>query len=328
MANVLVTGAGGFIGSHLVEKLFEDHNVTAFLRYTSSGSRGCLNECKSPAWMADHPEEFKVIYGDIRSRDDIYRAVKDNEITHIIHLAAQIAIPWSYLSPAEFVQTNIIGTLNILMAAKEFGIERVVHMSTSEVYGTAQEDIMDERHPQVAQSPYAASKIGADKLCESFHRAFKLPVVIARPFNTYGPRQSGRAVIPSIILQALEKDEIQLGSLTCSRDFNYVEDQVNALVKLCFSDKGAGKAYNLCTGEDYSLGEIVKYVGQILGKELTIKIDKKRERPKDSEVDRLCGDGSVANEVFGLEERTGIMTGLIKTVDYFKEHKRPERFTL
>jgi dTDP-glucose 4,6-dehydratase len=322
--NVLVTGAGGFIGSHLVEALHaKDGRVTAFLRYTSSNSIGCL---KDITLLSDLFTDF--VFGDIRSRDDVYRVVKDNKISHIIHLAAQIAIPWSYLSPEEFVNTNVIGTLNILMAAKEFGVRRVVHMSTSEVYGTAQEDIMDEFHPQVAQSPYAASKIAADKLCESFHRSFGLPVVIARPFNTYGPRQSGRAVIPSIILQALEKNEIQLGSLTCRRDFNYVEDQADALVKLCFSDKGAGKAFNLCSGVDHSLGGIVERVGKILGKNLVIKIDEQRVRPKDSEVDRLCGDGSLFIETFGIHADLDIMEGLKRTIDYFKEHKRPERFTL
>ena len=331
MANVLVTGAGGFIGSHLVEMLMEDdlvdHHVTAFLRYTSSGNRGCLGPIYSN-WIDDHPDLFKTVYGDIRSRDDVYRAVKDNNITHIIHLAAQIAIPWSYLSPEQFVETNTIGTLNVLMAAKEFGVERMVHMSTSEVYGSAQEVPMDEHHPQVAQSPYAASKIAADKLCESFHRSFSLPVVIARPFNTYGPRQSGRAVIPSIILQALEKDEIELGSILCRRDFNYVEDTAKNIVKLCFSDMGAGKAYNLCSGEDHSLGRIVERVGRLMCKNLTTKIDEKRVRPKDSEVDRLVGDGAIANETFGLPMRTDIMAGLRKTIEYFKEHQRPERFTL
>jgi nucleoside-diphosphate-sugar epimerase len=214
------------------------------------------------------------------------------------------------------------------MAAKELELERIVHISTSEVYGTAQYDPMDERHPQVAQSPYSASKIGADKICQSFHRSFDLPVVIARPFNTYGPRQSGRAVIPSIICQALERDKIMLGSINARRDFNYIDDTASKIITMALSDVGGGKEFNLCSGRSYSIGDIVSIVGKILGKELKMEIDQQRVRPANSEVARLIGDGEYGMRMFLFNRYTPIEEGLEKTIEYFKEHRRHERFTL
>jgi len=272
-------------------------------------------------------KDIEIVMGDVRSQNDVFRAAKGCE--YIVHLAAQIAIPWSYISPHEFVSTNVTGTLNTLMAAKEFDVKRMIAISTSEIYGTAQYTPMDEYHPLVSQSPYSASKIAAEKMAQAFHRSFGTPVVIVRPFNAYGPRQSNRAVIPSIILQALSgKTEIELGSLTARRDFNYVNDLVDNLTKVLFSDMGTGQEFNLCSGVSYSLSEIVERVGTLTGQDLAPLLDKKRVRPKDSEVHELLGDGDRANEMFGLAERTDIMAGLKQTIRYFEDHKKEEKFTL
>lgn len=321
MSKILVTGAGGFIGSHLVERLVgSGHKVTALCRYTSTSSVGLLKE-------TEVLDDIEIKYGDVRSRDDVMNAVEGNDI--IMHLAAQIAIPWSYLSPAEFVQTNTIGTMNVLMAGRKWNVDRIVHMSTSEVYGTATTIPMNEFHPQVAQSPYSASKIAADKLCQSFNRSYGTPVVIARPFNTYGPRQSNRAIIPSVILQILgNKKTIQLGSMTASRDFNFVNDTVNNLICMALSKEGAGDEFNLASGKSYKLVEIVGKISYLLGCETECVLDPKRVRPINSEVERLIGDSRKANKLFELPDRTDIMTGLAKTIEYFKSHYREERFTL
>ncbi|MCK5126673.1 MAG: SDR family NAD(P)-dependent oxidoreductase [candidate division Zixibacteria bacterium] len=310
---ILVTGASGFIGSHVTELLLEaGARVTAFVRYTSSGQAGFLDEFKN-----DCPKRLKIIRGDIRNRDDVCRAAKGNDI--IINLAAQIAIPYSYLAPDDFLDVNAGGFLNVYHAACEYKIKRVVQLSTSEVYGSAQYVPIDEKHPIVAQSPYSASKISADKLAESFFRSFAFPVVTARPFNTYGPRQSARAVIPTIILQALTKKTIKLGNIDTRRDMNFVLDTASALIKIALSSKGTGGVYNLCTGIDISIGEIVAIVEDIMGKKLTIKTERKRVRPKKSEVTRLMGDGSLADRTFRLKKRTDIRKGLKQTIVYFEK---------
>jgi len=316
--NILVTGAGGFIGSHLAESLgFLGHEVVGFVRYTSKGDAG---------WLSDK-KDIEIVQGDIRSQNDVFRAAKGCE--YIVHLAAQIAIPWSYISPHEFISTNVTGTLNTLLAAKEYGVKRMISISTSEIYGTAQYTPMDEKHPLVSQSPYAASKIASEKMAQAFHRSFDTPVVIIRPFNAYGPRQSNRAVIPSIILQALSgKTDIELGSLTARRDFNYVTDLVDNLTKVLFSDMGMGQEFNLCSGVSYSLSEIVERVGVLTGQNLRPVLDNQRVRPANSEVNELLGDGDRANELFDLAERTDIMAGLKQTIRYFESHKKEEKFTL
>jgi len=309
---ILVTGAGGFIGSHVVEYLLESGaDVTAFLRYTSTGSTGHLARIKP-----DLRRKLSLVYGDIRNRDDVFRAVSGNDI--IIHLAAQIAIPYSYVSPTDFLNVNAVGTMNLLAAGREAKSRRIVHLSTSEVYGSAQYVPIDEKHPLVAQSPYSASKIAADKIAESFHRSFGTPVIIARPFNTYGPRQSARAVIPTIILQALRGKTIKLGNIDTRRDLNFVADTAAALAKMAASTKGSGEQFNIATGKDYPIGELVELVADILGKKLTIKTDRRRIRPRNSEVIRLQGDGSRAVKTFKLGRRTDIKTGLKKTIAYFE----------
>ncbi len=311
---ILVTGAAGFIGSHLTELLLESGaEVTAFVRYTSTGTIGHLEHLDKNACR-----KLTVVFGDIRSRDDVNRAVRGNDI--VIHLAAQIAIPYSYISPGDFVNVNAIGTLNVLAAAREMRIGRMVHLSTSEVYGSAQYVPIDENHPQVAQSPYAASKIAADKLAESFHRSFNVPVVIVRPFNTYGPRQSARAVIPTIILQALKGKTIRLGSTDTRRDLNFVGDTAAALAKIALSTRGVGDQFNIATGTDIAVAELVNIVGDLLGKKLAIKTDRRRVRPEGSEVARLLGDGSRADKTFRLGKKIDIETGLKQTIAYYESH--------
>lgn len=317
MSKILVTGAGGFVGSRIVEMLLEKgHEVVAFFRYTSESHRGHLQDVTG----------YEAVFGDISSQGDVERAMEGCHRT--IHLAAQIAIPWSYRSPHVFVNTNVIGTLNMLMAARKYKLERMVHTSTSEVYGSAQTEPMGEDHPQVAQSPYSASKIAADKLVQSFFHSFNLPVIIARPFNIYGPKQSGRAVIPSIILQALEKDTILLGSINARRDFNYIDDTARKMVMMLLSDDGTGEQFNLCSGRDYAIGDIVKMVGQILDKDLGVAIDDCRVRPANSEVSRLIGDGTYGQSIFRFGSGKPIIEGLEETVEYFKQHQRKEMFTL
>jgi len=311
---ILVTGAGGFIGSHLTELLLDSGaEVTAFIRYTSTGSIGHLEELDPAA-----RRRLNVVFGDIRNRDDVNRAVSGNDI--VVHLAAQIAIPYSYISPGDFLNVNAAGTLNVLMAARDTSVKRVVHLSTSEVYGSAQYTPIDERHPLAAQSPYAASKIAADKLAQSFHLSFGVPAVVARPFNTYGPRQSARAVIPTIILQALRGKNIRLGNTDSRRDLNFVGDTAAALAKIALSSKGAGNQYNIASGRDFAISELVDIIGDILGKQLTIKTDRRRVRPGGSEVTRLLGDGSQAEKTFGLRKRTGIKTGLEMTIAFFESN--------
>jgi NAD dependent epimerase/dehydratase len=311
---ILVTGAGGFIGSHLVERLVNNGaKVTALVRYTSSGKVG---------WIETFSEslrgKIKIIYGDIRDPDICLSAA--NGIDYIFHLAAQIAIPFSYIAPRDFLMVNALGTANMLQAARTYGVKKFLHVSTSEVYGTAQYVPIDEKHPQVAQSPYSASKIAADKMVESFHLSFALPTVIVRPFNCYGPRQSARAIIPTIILQALSGKTIKLGNIDTRRDMNFVCDIINGMILACSSDKTIGRMFNISTGKDYSIEEMVDFIANILGKKLEIKTDKKRIRPAKSEVLRLRGDNSLAAKLIGYKLQYDIKSGLKETVAFFEKN--------
>jgi len=311
---VLVTGGAGFIGSHLVEKLVKGGaKVTVLARYTSSGQAGWIE-----IFPAELRRKIKIIYGDVRDSDICVRAVDGND--YVFHLAAQIAIPYSYIAPRDFIQVNAIGTANMLQASRTCGIKKFLHVSTSEVYGTAQYVPMDEKHPQVAQSPYSASKIAADKLVESFHLSFGLPTVTVRPFNCFGPRQSARAIIPTIVLQALRGDKIKLGNINTSRDLNYVDDIASGMILACFSSKTDGKTINLATGKDYEIGEIVNMVGDLLDKKLRIATEKRRVRPSKSEVYRLQGDNRLARKLIGYKPAYNLKKGLLETIRFFKEH--------
>ncbi|MBR6498029.1 MAG: NAD-dependent 4,6-dehydratase LegB, partial [Methanomicrobium sp.] len=282
---ILVTGADGFIGSHLTELLAQnpDNKVRAFVYYNSFNSWG---------WIDTLPKEIKdrleIFAGDIRDPNGVREAMKG--VDTVYHLAALIAIPFSYHSPDSYVDTNIKGTLNVLQAARDLHTSRVLVTSTSEVYGTAQYVPIDEKHPYQGQSPYSATKIGADRLAESFYRSFELPVSIVRPFNTYGPRQSARAVIPTIITQLLAgKEEIKLGSLTPTRDFNYVKDTAAGFIAIAQSDKTIGEEINIATGQEISIGDLAKEIISQINPEAKIVCDEQRLRPEKSEVNRLLG---------------------------------------
>jgi NAD dependent epimerase/dehydratase len=312
--NVLVTGAGGFIASHLVESLVEQGaRVRAFVRYNSRGDTGLLAQLSRAAL-----DKVEVIAGDLRDLPAVQEAVRG--MSHVFHLGALIAIPYSYLHPAEVVETNVLGTMNILLAARTYGAERVIHTSTSEVYGTAIYVPIDEKHPLQGQSPYSASKIGADKLSESFYCAYNLPVVTIRPFNTYGPRQSARAVVPTIISQVLTGSTLHIGSLETRRDFTYVMDTVDGFLK-CGEISGIeGQTFNLGTGQEFTVGEIIEKVIQISGKEIEVVIDPGRLRPQKSEVMRLLSDNSKARADLGWEPRVSMEEGLALTVAWIKAH--------
>jgi dTDP-glucose 4,6-dehydratase len=314
----LVTGAGGFIGSHLVERLVRTGAcVRAFCRYTSRNDRGLL-EWLSPEVQA----EVDIVLGDLRDPESVAAAVAGMD--SVFHLGAQIAIPYSYVNPRDFVETNVLGSLNVAQAALHHSVQRVVHTSTSEVYGTAQRMPITEDHPLEAQSPYAASKIGADKLMDSMHRAHGLPVVVLRPFNTYGPRQSARAVIPTIITQALRGSTIKLGSLAPRRDLTYVEDTAAGFVAAARADGVVGRTIQLGTGHAASVGRIVGFVGELLGKELTVQTDPQRVRPAASEVQMLLSDPSRARESCGWEPHMELRDGLERTIAWIEAHQ--ERF--
>ena len=311
---VLVTGAAGFIGSHLTEMLLKQSaRVTVLVRYTSSASIGWLEYLPRPL-----KNKLTIIHGDVRDPDICKRAIKGND--YIFHLAAQIAIPYSYIAPRDFLSVNALGTANMLQAARERTVKKFLQVSTSEVYGTAQYAPIDEKHPQVAQSPYSASKIAADKMTESFHLSFGLPTVTIRPFNCYGPRQSARAIIPTIILQALRGRTIRLGNIASSRDMNFVHDIAGGMIEACFSNKTNGRTLNLATGKDYYIEEMVKIIGEILGKRLIIKTEQRRRRPDKSEVWRLVGNSTLAENRFGYKPKYTIQAGLKKTVEFFQKY--------
>jgi NAD dependent epimerase/dehydratase len=309
---VLVTGAGGFIGSHLTERLVElGASTRALVHYNSAGAWGWLD-------ASPFKDEMEVVLGDICDRDSMTRATDGVEI--VFHLAALIAIPYSYQAPLSYIRTNIEGTLNVLQAAKSAGAELVVQTSTSEVYGTARVVPISEEHPLQGQSPYSASKIGADKMAEAVHRSFGLPVTIVRPFNTYGPRQSARAVIPTIITQALTRDAVRLGNLEPTRDLNYVTDTAEGFIRAAESPAALGQTINIGTGREISIGELAARILQMLGKDLPIICEDQRVRPDKSEVERLCADNRVARELLGWEPRVTLEEGLRRTIAWLQEN--------
>ena len=312
---VLVTGAGGFIGSQVVERLAQQGaKVTALLRYTSRSQLGCLAFLPG-ALLA----QIELARGDVRDLDVVRDLVAQNDV--VFHLAALIGIPYSYARPQETIDTNIIGTANVLLAARDGDtVRRVILTSTSEVYGTARYVPMDEEHPLQAQSPYAATKIAADALGISFHRSFGLPVVIARPFNAFGPRQSARAVIPAIISQAVSGLPLRLGSLDTTRDFTFVADTAEGFLNVASSDACLGEVVNLGTGRNIAIRDVVRIVGEIVGRELEVNVDQQRLRPQTSEVTRLLADASKAKRLAGWEAQVSIEEGLRRTVTWISEH--------
>ncbi|MGI8730067.1 MAG: SDR family NAD(P)-dependent oxidoreductase [Solirubrobacteraceae bacterium] len=309
---VLVTGAGGFIGGHLVERLVRDGaRVRAFCRYNSRNDRGTL------AWLAPEIQrEIDVVMGDLRDVESVSGAVAGVEV--VFHLGAQIAIPYSYVNARDYLETNVLGTLNVAQAALAHDVRRLVHTSTSEVYGTAQTTPITESHPLEAQSPYAASKIGADKLIDSFHRSHGLPAVIVRPFNTYGPRQSARAVIPTIITQALTGPVVRLGALDPRRDLTYVADTAAGFVAAAGAAAAVGRTIQLGTGESVSVGDIVDLVGDLLGRQLEVEADPDRVRPPLSEVQLLLSDPALARELCGWEPSVVVRDGLAETIAWYE----------
>ncbi|HEY8216841.1 MAG TPA: SDR family NAD(P)-dependent oxidoreductase [Acidimicrobiia bacterium] len=312
---VVVTGAGGFIGSAVVEALVRDGaRVRAMLRYTSRGQRGCLDDLPD-AVMSD----VEVTSGDVRDPDAVRSVLRGADA--VFHLAALVGIPYSYEHPQEVIDTNVMGTANVLLAAKELGsVGRIALTSTSEVYGSALRVPMDEQHPLQAQSPYSASKIAADALGVSFHRSFGLPISIVRPFNAYGPRQSARAVIPTIISQALVGGRIQLGTLETRRDFTFVEDTARGFLAVASSDAALGQVVNVGSGTDVSIGEIVTKVEAIVGHPLEVSEEARRVRPAKSEVTRLLADASLARQLAGWEPQVPLDEGLRRTTDWIGEH--------
>lgn len=313
MKKVLVTGADGFIGSHLTEELIKQgYKVKAFTFYNSFNSWG---------WLDTLPKEIlneiEVFTGDIRDPNGVREAMKGCD--EAFHLAALIAIPFSYHSPDSYVDTNIKGTLNVLQAARQLDTERVLITSTSEVYGTAQYVPIDEKHPFQGQSPYSATKIGADRLAESFYRSFNMPVTIVRPFNTYGPRQSARAVIPTIITQLLAgKEEIKLGSLIPTRDFNYVKDTANGFIEISKSDKTIGEEINIATQNEISIGQLAKELIKQINPKAKIICDEQRLRPEKSEVNRLLGSNEKIKRLTNWKPKYTFEEGLAETIDFFK----------
>jgi len=318
LKKILITGADGFIGSHLTEMLVRSgYDVKAFVLYNSFNSWGWLDHCS-----ADVKGTFEVFVGDIRDPHGVKEAMKGCDV--VLHLAALIAIPYSYHSPDTYVDTNIKGTLNILQAARDLGIEKMVHTSTSEVYGTARFVPITEVHPLQGQSPYSATKIAADQLTYSFYSSFELPVVIARPFNTYGPRQSARAVIPTIITQiANGKRQIKLGAISPTRDFNFVKDTVAGYLAVMNSDKGLGEIVNFGSNFEISIGDTAQLIAESMNTDIEILTDEARLRPENSEVERLWADNTKAKQLFGWQprygDREGFKRGLIETVEWFSQ---------
>jgi dTDP-glucose 4,6-dehydratase len=313
---VLVTGAGGFIGSHLVETLVKaGANLKVLVHYNSRNDWGVL-ELVDKSVLS----QIEIVSGDVRDSDCIREAASHCDV--IFHLAALVGIPYSYLNPRDVVDTNILGTLNILQAAKEFEAERVVHISTSEIYGTAHYVPMDENHPVCPQSPYAATKVAADQLALSFYHSFNLPVAVARPFNVYGPRQSARAIVPTIISQALEKKSVRLGSIYTTRDLTFVADTVEGLIKTCEADDSVGEVINLGSSFEVSIEELVELVSKCLNKPVRIISEERRKRPPRSEVERLCSDSTKAQQLLGWYPRINLQQGLAKTIAWIEKNHR------
>jgi len=311
---VLVTGAGGFIGSHLTERLVElGARVRTLVHYNARNDWGLLEKIHS-----NIQNEIEVLPGDIQDPFGMRRAIADCEV--VFHLAALIAIPYSYRSPATYVDTNVKGTLNVMEACRSEAVSKIVHTSTSETYGTAQYTPIDEKHPLQGQSPYSASKIGADKIAESYWLAYGLPVATIRPFNTYGPRQSARAVIPTIISQALTKDEIELGSLTPVRDLNFVKDTVNGFIKIAESEKSVGEVINVGFGQGITIGELAQKIAGLLNKPIQIKTTQERIRPAKSEVMKLICDNRKAQELVQWQPNYTLDQGLTETIEFMKSN--------
>ncbi len=318
---VLITGADGFIGSHLTEKLLDENcSVKAFVYYNSFNSFGWLDSF--PKSKLDNIEIFS---GDVRDPNGVRKAVKGVDI--VFHLAALIGIPFSYHSPDSYVDTNIKGTLNILQASRDAGIEKVLVTSTSEVYGTAQYVPVDEKHPKQGQSPYSATKIGADAIAESFYKSFGLPVVIVRPFNAYGPRQSARAVIPTVITQLVSgRKKINLGSLNPTRDFNYVTDICRGFIALAGCDNAIGREINIGSGVEISIGDVVDLLAELTSSKAEIVLEDVRKRPKKSEVERLECDNGLIRELTGWKPGISLREGLTKTIKWFRDKENLKRY--
>src|ERR1044071_4037044 len=318
-ARVLVTGSDGFIGSHVVEELVRaGANVKAVVLYKSFNSWGWLDTVS-----ADVMKSVEVIAGDVR--DPHFMIAAAAGCTDVMHLAALIAIPFSYLAPDSYVETNVRGTVNALRAARHAGVRRFVQTSTSEVYGSAQSVPIKESHPLVGQSPYSASKIASDQMALSFHASFDMPVVVVRPFNTFGPRQSARAVIPTIISQALRESAISLGNLAPTRDLNYVADTVEGFIKAAEAPNAIGEVINLGTGREVSIGKLAETILSMMGKRLPILSEDTRIRPKGSEVDRLCADNTKAKEILGWEPKYTLEDGLQRTIEWVTENHEQYR---
>jgi NAD dependent epimerase/dehydratase len=320
---VLVTGAGGFIGSHLTERLVSlGASVRALVHYNALGSQGWLDQ-------STHRKDIEILAGDICDRDSVRQAMQGREV--VFHLAALIAIPYSYHAPASYVRTNVEGTLNVMQAARELGPECVVHTSTSEVYGTARYAPIDEAHPLQGQSPYSASKIGADKIAESFHLSFGVPVVTVRPFNTFGPRQSARAVIPTIITQCLAGRPVRLGSLSPTRDLNFVGNTVDGFLHAASSKDAVGKTVNLGSGREISIGDLAELIGRLLNFPIRIECDEQRVRPQNSEVERLIAANALAARLIGWSPKVTLEDGLLQTIEWLRnnlERYRPDVYNI
>lgn len=311
---VLVTGAGGFIGSHLCEALVAGGaTVRAFVRYNSRNDRGLLEMLPDAV-----KGEIECVAGDLKDSEAIRRATRGCQV--VFHLGALISIPYSYVHPLDYVQTNMVGSANVFNAALDLGVEKLVHTSTSEVYGTAQFVPISEVHPLGAQSPYAASKIGSDQLALSYHRSFDLPVTVLRPFNTFGPRQSARAVIPTIITQALTQDQVRLGALHPTRDLTYVKDTVGGFIRIAEADNTVGEVVSIGTGREVTIGELAEKITSMVGCSVGITVDQVRVRPEKSEVERLLCDNTKARQLMGWEPRYTLEAGLSETITWFREY--------
>lgn len=312
---VLVTGADGFIGSHLTEMLLEQgYEVKAFTYYNSFNTWGWID-----SFPKEKQKEIEIFSGDIRDPNGVYEAMQG--VDQVFHLAALIAIPFSYHSPDSYVDTNVKGTLNVLQAARKLNTRRVLVTSTSEVYGTAQYVPMDEKHPFQGQSPYSATKIGADRLAESFYRSFELPVTIVRPFNTYGPRQSARAVIPTIITQLLSgEDKIKLGSLSPTRDFNYVKDTANGFIEISKSDRAIGEEINIATQQEISIGELAREIISQINPNAEILCENERLRPENSEVNRLLGSNEKIKQLTNWRPAYTFEQGIRETIKWMSDN--------
>jgi len=315
LKKVLVTGAGGFIGSHLTERLVElGYEVKAFIRYNSKNYWGWLEE-------STYRKEIEIVTGDIRDYDSVCGALKGG--TTVFHLAALIGIPYSYISPLAYIKTNIEGTYNVLQAAKELGLDNILITSTSETYGTAQYVPIDEKHPLVGQSPYSATKIAADQLSLSFYLSFNLPVKIVRPFNTYGPRQSARAIIPTVISQILSGEKIlKVGNLSPTRDLTYVKDTVEGFIEIYKSEKTVGEVTNIGMNEEITIDNLISLISNLTGKELEIQSDVSRKRPDNSEVERLCCNNSKLLKNTMWKPKYTLKSGLMETIDWLKDYQK------